>query len=125
MWIKIGDKLLITRRHPDKSEGLKYDSPGGAVLSGESIVDGAIRELFEEVGICAESESLKHLGTFLGKKAYAVSYLLTLDAMPDVKLQPTEVVEYRLVTQDELEQMLDQLCEGCRNRYLMFKKEIF
>ena len=25
IWVKIGDRLLITRRHPDKREGLKYE----------------------------------------------------------------------------------------------------
>ena len=51
VWVKIGERLLITRRHPDKTEGLKYDSPGGGVGSGESFVEGAVRELYEEVGI--------------------------------------------------------------------------
>ena len=55
VWVKIGDRLLICQRHPDKSEGLKFDAPGGAVVSGESFLDGALRELFEEVGITASS----------------------------------------------------------------------
>lgn len=125
VWVKIGDKLLITRRHPDKSEGLKFDSPGGGVLSGESFMEGALRELYEEVGIKAQAANLKHLGAVTGRKAYAVSYLLTLDAMPEITVQSSEVVDYKLVTQKELEEMADELCEGCRRRYFIFKREIF
>jgi len=125
VWIKVGKKLLITQRHPDKSEGLMYDSPGGAVLSGEDFIEGAIRELFEEVGILTSTEELRYLGAYLGQKAYAVSYLLCLDSIPKITLQPTEVVGYKLVTENELEKMSNQLCEGCRKRFLNFKSEIF
>ena len=58
VWVRIKDKLLIAQRHPNKSEGLKYDAPGGAVLSGESLIDAAKRELEEEVGIISDVESL-------------------------------------------------------------------
>ena len=125
VWVKIGDRLLITQRHPDKSEGLKFDSPGGGVLSGESFVEGAIRELYEEVGVSAAAGDLKLLGAVTGRKAYAVSYLLTLDTIPEIIIQPTEVVDYKLVSQKELEEMADRLCDGCHRRYHIFKDQIF
>ncbi len=125
VWVKIGDKALITRRHPDKSEGMKYDAPGGGVISGESLVEGALRELYEEVGIRAEAGEIRYLGAVLGRKAYAASYLLTLKEMPNILIQPSEVVSYMLVSENELDQMADQLCEGCRRRYFIFKKQIF
>ena len=125
VWVKVGERVLLTQRHPDKSEGLKYDAPGGAVLSGESIPVGAIRELFEESGIKANVEDLKLLGTVTGKVAYAVSYLLVLDELPMLALQPTEVVGYKLVSKAELEAMAEELCDGCYRRYLIFKDKIF
>ena len=125
VWVKIGDRVLITRRHPDKSEGLKYDAPGGGVLSGESLACGALRELYEEVGIRAEASDLKYLGAVLGRRAYAASYLLTLDTLPEISIQPTEVVDSKLVGEAELDAMVDQLCDGCRRRYFIFKKQIF
>lgn len=125
VWVRVGDRVLITQRHPSKREGLKYDSPGGAVVSGETIIDGALRELNEEIGVRASAEELKYLGVFLGRRAYAVSYLLTLDEMPKVCIQPDEVVGYKTVTKSELDGMIDQLCEGCGRRYLLFKDEIF
>ncbi len=125
VWVKIGDRVLITRRHPDKSEGLKYDAPGGGVLSGESLACGALRELYEEVGIRAEAGEIRYLGAVLGRRAYAASYLLTLDTLPEISIQPTEVVDYKLVGEGELDEMADQLCDGCRRRYFIFKKQIF
>ncbi len=125
VWVKIGDRLLITQRHPDKSEGLKFDSPGGGVVSGEGFLEGALRELYEEVGIKAHAADLKLLGAVTGRKAYAVSYLLSLEAMPQIIIQPTEVVDYKLVSQKELEEMAEELCDGCRRRYFIFKSEIF
>lgn len=125
VWVRVGERVLITQRHPNKSEGLKYDAPGGAVVSGESMIDGALRELFEEVGICAEATRLKYLGSVIGRRAYAASYLLVLDSMPEIRIQPSEVVAYKLVSLDELEKMAEELCEGCRKRYFIFKDEIF
>lgn len=125
VWVRVGDSVILTQRHPDKSEGLRYDSPGGAVLSGEDIIAGALRELFEESGIKAEREELKFLGAVTGKVTYAASFLLTLKKMPTLTLQPTEVVGYKVVSRSELENMSDQLCEGCYRRYLIFKDKIF
>ena len=125
IWVTAGERLLITKRHPDKSEGLKYDVPDGAVLSGESIIDGAVRELYEEVGILTDSHSLEHLGSISVGKVYAASYILRLDALPEIKLQPSEVVKYRLVTVDELEKMTDLLTDGTHRRYISYKNRIF
>lgn len=125
IWVTVGDKLLITQRHPDKHEGLKYDVSGGAVVSGENMLDAAIRELSEEVGIITDVSSLLYLGSVTVGKAFASSYLLRLEALPEVTLQPAEVVGYRLVTETELEDMTDQLTEGTHRRYLLYKKSIF
>ena len=94
-------------------------------MSGESFVEGAVRELYEEVGILARAEDLHKLGSVVGRRAYAVSYLLELDSLPEITVQPTEVVEYKLVDMAELEAMAHQLCEGCHKRYNIYKNEIF
>lgn len=125
VWVRVGDKLLVTRRHPDKSEGLKYDCPGGAVLSGESMTAGAVRELSEEVGIIADEGSLSYLGSLLGYTAYAASYLIKLDELPDIRLQASEVVGYKLVTAEELEEMREELTYGTYARYGIYKEKLF
>ena len=125
VWVRVGERVLITRRHPDKSEGLKYDAPGGAVLSGESTLDGAIRELYEESGIKASPGALEFLGAITTRVAYAASFLLVLDGMPEVKIQPAEVVGYKFVTRLELDAMTGELCENCAKRYLLYRDRIF
>ena len=125
VWVRVQDKLLIAQRHPNKSEGLKYDAPGGAVLSGESLTDAAKRELEEEVGISSDAESLEYLGAVLGGVGYAVSYLLCLDALPKLSLQPEEVVGYKLVSRDELDRMTDVLCNNCARRYIIYRDRLF
>lgn len=125
IWVKVGERILITQRHPDKSDGLKYDCPGGAVLSGEEIIDGAVRELFEEVGIKAAKPQLVPLGTVLGRLVYAASFLLHLDSLPNLALQDSEVVGYKLVTSDELEKISRELTHGTYKRYLEYKEKIF
>ena len=125
VWVKVGNKLLITRRHPDKSFGLKYDCPGGAVLSGEEIVDGAVRELFEETGILIDKGELSLLGYTASHPVFAASYLLCFDDLPKLSLQPTEVVGYKLVCADEIRGMMDELTSGTYKRFLSYEDIIF
>lgn len=124
VWVKIGDKLLLERRHPDKTEGLKYDCPGGAVASGEEFTTAALRELYEEVGISAEENNLTLLGTHIHGCCYAISYILKLPELPPLTLQPSEVVGYRLIEASELENIADEVTVGTLRRYLVYKDRI-
>ena len=125
MWVKVGEKLLITQRHPEKSEPLKFDLPGGAVVAGEDVLSGAVRELWEEVGICASADSLVKLGDRAMGNVYAVSYLLSLDELPVLALQETEVVGYKLVSREEFEALSSEITRGTRNRYFLYQGKIF
>lgn len=125
VWVKVGDRLLITRRHPEKSEPLLYDVPGGAVIAGEDMLTGAIRELAEETGISVCLSDFKELGRLNNGNVYAASYIVELDYIPEIKLQASEVVGYKLVTQEELEKMVDELTRGTRRRYYIYKEAIF
>lgn len=125
VWVRVGKKLLLTRRHPEKTEGLKLDCPGGAVLSGESVINGALRELYEEVGIKADKDSLIHMGELALGKAYAHSYLLQLVDMPNICVQPEEVCGYILVDKSEFEGIRAELTRGTARRYDVYKDFIF
>lgn len=54
-----GDKILMGKRKDNE----KWTTPGGHMDPGETPVDGAARELFEESGIKAEPKDLEHLAT--------------------------------------------------------------
>ena len=125
VWVKIGDNILLTLRHPDKSEGGKYDCPGGGVVSGEELIDAAMRELMEEVGISVNKEEMWLLGAVGGRRAYAASYLVCLDSLPKLVLQPTEVVGYRLAGEREIQEMENQLTVGTYRRFLLYRHLIF
>lgn len=53
VWIKNGAGLyLMSKRSADRySYPLKWECPGGSVVAGESSLDGALREVFEEIGV--------------------------------------------------------------------------
>lgn len=99
-------RILITQRHPDKDCGLMWECSGGGVLAGESSLEGAIRELGEEVGIKAEAEELTFLGTILTERFFVDSYLYRGDIrLEDLTLQAKEVIDAKLVTLEEFEEM--------------------
>ena len=47
-----------------KKSSTKYQLPGGKPEAGEALVDAALREVAEEVGLTLDAESLNKLGTF-------------------------------------------------------------
>jgi 8-oxo-dGTP pyrophosphatase MutT (NUDIX family) len=49
--IRRGDRFLLARRPEGKRHGGMWEFPGGKLLPGESLLDGARRELREELGL--------------------------------------------------------------------------
>lgn len=99
-------KILLTQRHPDKDAGLLWECSGGGVLAGESSLEGAVRELGEEVGIHVSPEDLIFLGSILADKYFVDSYLYKGNVkIEDLKLQEKEVIDAKLVTLAEFDEM--------------------
>ena len=44
-------QYLLSRRHPQKTYPLCWECTGGSVLAGEDSLNGAVREVREELGI--------------------------------------------------------------------------
>lgn len=65
IWIKNskGD-FLIQKRSANKKSGLKWAWTGGSVLANESSIDGAIREVREELGIKVNKDKMKLFTSF-------------------------------------------------------------
>ena len=57
--------ILITKRHPKKPFGGKWEVTGGSVLAGETSLHGAVRELEEETGLHAAESELDYRGTIV------------------------------------------------------------
>lgn len=54
------NRILIARRNPDKTQGGKWEFPGGKVEMGELPAEALERELNEEFGI--QTKTIKYLG---------------------------------------------------------------
>jgi len=99
-----GDKLLVVHRvaNDDTLAG-EWELPGGGVDPGETIEQGAIRELEEETGLVVD----KVLGTFEGfdyttaKKPKARQTNFKVTVKPS-EIRLTEHDAYRWITSDDI-----------------------
>lgn len=114
IWIRNKDgKYLISRRSPDrKSYPLSLECQGGSVLQGETSLEGAKREVIEEVGI--------DLSNIEGKMIFRKTrhhfrdimdvWLFEYDGEVDLNKATTkEVCEVMWMTYDEIK---DKLVSG-------------
>ena len=109
IWIvsSIG-KFLIQRRADDKKlmPG-EWAATGGAAISGENSFVAARRELFEELGIYSDKESLIKLMRLKRRNSLLDVWVITSDiAAEDLTLQESEVAEAKWVSKEELTEMI-------------------
>lgn len=118
-------KVLLTQRHPNKKYGLMWECTGGSVLEGENSMEGALRELSEEVGIHAEERELHLIHTIRQKERFVDTYITRQGfTLEDLRLQPEEVVAARLVTFEELTDMWELGVVVPKSRFLLYKDKI-
>lgn len=100
--------ILLTRRAPEKKFfPNKWENSGGAVLAGESSLEGALRELREETGICAAKDEIALLGSCREENYFVDTYLvLKREAAPAVTLQPGETADAKWVSLETLDRMI-------------------
>lgn len=125
VFVKVGDRVLVTRRHKSKWCGLLWEAPGGGVIGKESDRAAAVRELFEETGITSSEDELIYLGRYLQHPAMVESFLLVLDRVPTIRLQESESIDYRFVKKDKLLEMRRILTGSTYERVLEYQDKIF
>ena len=95
---------LLMRRDPRKHYGGLWEATaGGSALQGETALDCALRELWEETGIRAET--LTELGAVVhqARRTIYVEFLCETDwDKSAVTLQAGETVAFRWITGEEL-----------------------
>ena len=121
VWI-INDKneLLLQKRSANKkSHPNCWDISGaGHIRAGESVIDGAIRELKEELGVEAKEKDLQYIATIKSTKnpknmEHAYVYLLRCNKnIEDYIFEDEEVSEVKYVYYKELEKMVEERVEG-------------
>ncbi len=108
------DRLLLTRRAPEKSFAGTWENSGGAALAGETSLDAIARELCEETGITAQPEEFELLCSGRDKNCHYDFYCLYRDIpIEQVILQPGETDNAKWVTFDQVYQLIedDQICK--------------
>ena len=99
----MGNRLLSLQRGFHKKDPGKWEVPGGKFIQGETLIDCASRELFEETGI--EQNIFLELGVLYVRRIegdFTLHVIFTeLDKSPDVEIS-REHHSYRWVTADEM-----------------------
>lgn len=125
VWVRLGNRLLVTQRHPSKWMGLKWEVTGGGVVVGEAVREAAVRELFEETGIKAGQNEISELGVRKFGAALVYSFLLKLEDVPRFNFDENEVVDHKIVTRSEFINMKHDFNPGTLSRYIEYGNEIF
>ena len=113
VWIWIinsKNEILVQKRAAcKKNHPNKWDMPSaGHVDAGEKIIDGAIRETFEELGVKTMAEDYEFICEYIDDKSYEIAqvYLLNLDLnIDEFKLQREEVAEVKWLTFDDFKKL--------------------
>jgi isopentenyl-diphosphate delta-isomerase len=123
IWIATNDgRILLQRRSLQKENhpGLWDVSAAGHVSSGESVIDSAVREAEEELGLRIDPSELRHIATIaescvLNDATYFDNefheiFLVRRDVdLARLKLQREEVDAVELVTPDQLRARLHEM----------------
>ena len=122
IWVTTSDGcVLLTRRHPRKFNGLKWETTCGSSLAGETPREAAARELSEEVGIFVLPDGLSHLGRTVYNNYITESFHLSLAAPLKVKMQPEEVVDARYVPIAQLTRYWHSMSENSRRHFKLYE----
>jgi len=128
-WIDNQGRLLIQKRaRTKKDEPNKWDlSSAGHIDVGESSIDAAIREVFEELGIKVDKNELLLIDTYLNKvklneeiyiNHFTYLYMVKKDIeLSDIIIQENEVSEIKFVNKKEFLEIFNNgmMVEGIKH----------
>ena len=121
IWIINDNKeLLLQKRSANKkSHPNCWDISGaGHIRTGEDVLDGAIRELKEELGVIAKKNDLHFIAIIKStknpkNKEFQYVYLLkSNNKIEDYVFEDNEVSEVKYVFYEKLEEMVEKRTEG-------------
>lgn len=103
------NEFLIQKRSPYKKiYPNMWSQTGGAVDSGETSLQGAIREVQEELGIDLDKENMEFMLSFKRYHSFVDVWLARQNIeLKDIVMQKEEVSEVKWVNKDELKNMID------------------
>ena len=121
-------KILLTQRSEKKETNpLKWEGPGGSVIKGETPIEGAKRETWEEIGLDIPKEKFclfkqerrDHFNDFF----FAYYVIVEENIIDEIKFLDNESIDKKLVTIQEFNKMFDN-GEIIKNLYY-FKDEYY
>lgn len=119
-------ELLVQKRNENlKRNPGKWAFTGGAVDSGETSEEGAIREIQEELGIKIDEDKMELLLSFKRERGFVDIWLVKDDVdIKNIAIQEDEVTEVKWVSIKELEELIDtdQFVKSIKLYYELFKK---
>ena len=107
--INSNKKILITKRSELKETlPLKWECTGGALQSGEDVLEGLLREINEEIGIKFQKDKAIYLKTAKNSRRFKEIYLFEYDiAIEELKFSDGEVIDAKWVDIDEFMNMFN------------------
>lgn len=111
IWIINDNKEILIQKRAKSKKNFPdlWDMPSaGHVEAGEKIIDGAIRETFEELGIETIEEEYEFLFEYIHDEAFEIAEVFLLKKNIDlssIKLQKEEVSEVKWLKYDEFRKL--------------------
>lgn len=119
-------KILVTQRARNKTYPLKWEITGGSIVTGETPVEGAARELSEETGILQTLENFREIYVHVDKIRHCIyhCYLTCIPNEVPVKLQMGETMDYRFLDFTEFNKLVlsDRFVLSEQSRYILHKE---
>ncbi len=122
IWIisKKGNFLIQRRSDNKKLMPGEWAATGGAAIAGENSFNAAKRELFEELGIATDEDTLIKIARFKKRNSFIDVYATLCDTPAEkLKLQKSEVAAAKWVSEGTLRKMISE------NGFHNYGKEYF
>ena len=122
IWIVSPDGKVLIQRRTDNRKSMpgEWAATGGAAVSGEDSFTAAKRELFEELSIASDEDSLKLAFTLKRRNSFLDAWFISFGAPAELlTLQKEEVAEAKWVTAEQLKDMI------AKGKYHNYGKEYF
>jgi len=119
---KLGEKILLLKRHPQKPQGGTWALPGGKMEKGETPKEAVIRETFEEVGLDAsEAEDAGIIYMRYNDVDYlCYAFSMVYEYEPLLTLSMEEHTESRWLTLEETKEI--PLIPGGEESFAFYQK---
>ena len=115
-----GEFLLQRRSDSKKLMPGEWAATGGAAIAGEDSYTAANRELYEELGVPSNKQTLKKLTRIKRRNSLLDIWFINTDIQSNrLRLQEDEVAEARWVSRSEFEEMIKN------GQYHNYGKEYF